>query len=127
MLNRTLSLALSLVLALALVAGGLARGLAQPGAMTVAAGLTEMVICADGGEGTVLVDGRGNVIDPEKPCLPLQCSQCLQAGAVALASPGYAPEARRPLVRPAHPEPTPVAVAQSVLSANARAPPVVKV
>lgn len=124
MLRRTMPLALSVLLALALVVGGLARGLAQPGGADVTAGLTEMVICAGGSEDTVLVDAQGNVIDPDQPCLAQHCSQCLLAGAVALASPGFAPEGHRPAVRPTHPERILVAVTRRPLRTVARGPPV---
>lgn len=127
MLHRTMPLALSVLLALALVVGGMARGLAQPGAMTFTAGLTSMVICADGGESTVLVDAQGNVIDPDQPCLAQHCSQCLLAGAVALASPDFAPEARRPAARPTQPEPMLVTLTRRPLRTVARGPPLLKV
>ncbi|MDP3961033.1 MAG: hypothetical protein Q8Q26_13415 [Pseudorhodobacter sp.] len=127
MLHRTMPLALSLVLALALVVGGMVRGLAQPGAMTFTASLTAMVICADGAEATVLLNAQGNVIDADQPCLPLHCSQCLLAGAVALASPGFAPEGHRPAVRPTQPEPVLVAMTRRPLRTVARGPPLVKV
>lgn len=127
MLHRTMPFALSVLLALALVAGGLTRGLAQPGAMTFTAGLTEMVICAGGGENTVLVDAQGNVIDPDQPCLAQHCSQCLLAGAVALASPGFTPEVHRPAVRPTQPEPILVTLTRCPLRTVARGPPLLKV
>ena len=127
MLHRTMPLALSVLLALALVAGGMARGLAQPGAMTFTAGLTEMVICADGEAATVLVDARGNVIDPDQPCLEHHCDQCLLAGAVALVSPGFGPELRRRAIRPAHPEAVLVTLTRHPLRAVARGPPLLKV
>jgi len=127
MSHRTMPLLLSLLLAFALVAGGMARGLAQPGAMTLTTDLTEMVICAGGGTATVLVDAQGNVIDPDQPCLAHHCSQCLLAGAVALVSPGFAPELRRKVSRPAHPEPVLVTLTRHPLRTVARGPPLLKV
>lgn len=88
---RIASLCLALLLALSLVPGSAGRGGARADPGMAAAGLTELVLCSDGAEATILIDAQGNVVDPGQPCPRQNCAKCLGAGTAVLAAAGADP------------------------------------
>lgn len=111
-----------LLLALAMALAGLATGRAA-GIAVFEAGLTKMVICADGeGQKTVLVSRDG--VPVELPhCSGMLCDDCLQAGSDAISctpwNAGTAPTKARPVASPNSPLHHP----DAVVRARSRAPP----
>ncbi|MFP5509008.1 MAG: hypothetical protein ACLGIP_07510 [Alphaproteobacteria bacterium] len=116
------SVMICLLLALATAIGGVAQGRAA-GLAVVAAGLTELVICADGdGPKTVRIARDGTPVELPH-CTGVLCEDCLQAGSLALlvAPPVLAANnaPRDTFQRPRHSLHLPVAT----LSVRSRAPP----
>ena len=115
---------LSVLVALALLLGGAARGMAE-GAGAARALMSEMVICAEDGAVSVLIDSKGNVT-PVDDCDLTFCPNCLQAGAAGLVPVVYkfppGPSYGRASVPVRAEMPTP----QRVGPAQARAPPMQK-
>lgn len=74
---RTIPLLTSILLALSLILGGAERGIAKTDLMTATAELTRLVICADGGTTTILIDAAGNPVDPDQKCQRHHCAECL--------------------------------------------------
>jgi hypothetical protein len=88
MKTRTIPLLTSLLLALSLILGDAERGIARTDAMPENPELTQLVICAEDGATTIMIDAAGNAVDPGKPCLRQHCTKCLVSvsGVLPLAS-----------------------------------------
>lgn len=80
MRQMVLSYALTLCLSLAMAASAVVAGVAQGQTDHPTGPLTELVICDTlGGLSTILVDGEGNRVDPERHCGTLPCQDCLSS------------------------------------------------
>ncbi len=83
MTRRIVPLALTLILALAMMTGAVIRGMAQAAPMRD--GLIAAVLCADDGETRqVLLDARGEPVDPAAPGFHGPCPDCLTPPPFAL-------------------------------------------
>jgi hypothetical protein len=83
---RSLRLFLSVLLSVSLVWA--AAGRVSAAASAQFGPLTAMVICAHDGETrVVLVDARGEPVDPAKPCAQGHCNLCVSSNATGLVPP----------------------------------------
>lgn len=115
---------LSVLVALALLLGGVARGMAE-GAAAARETLVEMVICAEDGATTILLDRHGNAVSAGD-CDLTFCPDCLQAAAFGLSPVAVQPMPVITVARAALPAATPVPVLPRTRLAQARAPPMQK-
>ena len=69
---------------LALLVGGVLDGLAQAAPLPDSAGLSRIVICADGREATITIDAKGDPVRSPGTGHSRHCPDCLQAPAVDL-------------------------------------------
>ena len=86
MVSRVAHFLLVPAIAIAMVSALLAHGMAHA-TQARAGGLQQVVICADGVESVVVVDARGNPVDPDAPCADRLCPDCLSVTAAALPAP----------------------------------------
>ena len=118
MTGRRHPILLTALLVLLLVFSGPKAGLAGHAGPTGGAGIERIVICADAGMRTIIIDALGNAVEEnDEPCCDSPCAVCNQC----LDHPGMSPEGFQTL--PMSIEDANMAALTNLSQAQPRAPP----